>query len=134
MNKRRFKNIVRKALAESAFHDEGLAEMAEEYGIYYKDWYDVPGICENALMEGFISIGLVDEAAEHLKGLGLIEVEDVIEDWENSSRLAYSTGPLREVSQGVAKYRKSKGNRWPLATGSAAASSLACMIAWIVAR
>ena len=139
ITKRQLKRIIREEynrlkrtgiIRESAFHSEDLADAAEEAGVYYKDWYDVPGFCESALAEGHLSLELVDAAAAELSSAGVSSAEDAISESRSSANLVYSLPAVKEVSLGVKKYR---GGRFPM-NPRFPTSSYTPMIAWIASR
>ena len=134
ITKRQIKKIIReeynKLLRESAFHNPDLEDLAIENGVYYKDWYDVPGICESALQEGFMDLSDVDRANAELKSEGITSVEDAI-TYPNPRRLVDSAA-VSVIDDAIAEYRR---GRWPMHSNPKFAhSSYIPMLAWIASR
>tara|TARA_B100001250_G_scaffold369276_1_gene352636 strand:+ start:1715 stop:2128 length:414 start_codon:yes stop_codon:yes gene_type:complete len=135
ITKWQLKRIIReeytRILKESAFQSQELADLAEEHGIYHKDWYDVPGFCEAALDAGLMTLEDVDAAAVELSAAGINSVEDAIVN--TSSAPSFIRGSaVGIVNNAVREYRS--GN-WPMHRNPKfASSSYAPMLAWIVSH
>tara|TARA_B100000212_G_scaffold331977_1_gene299730 strand:- start:576 stop:1004 length:429 start_codon:yes stop_codon:yes gene_type:complete len=130
--KEEYAKIQKSRLRESFLNNQDLQDLAEEQGIYYKDFYDVPAICESALEAGLMTLEDVDRAAADLQAEGVNTPEDALMLGARAYAMVRRIPSLTIINSAVKEHR---GGRWPMNPNPRFyKSSFVPMILWIVTR